>query len=224
MPRLDATAIAAAATWDQDLNRDFARPARRANTQRLDPRRTGGRDRRHHRSRPADPDYLAADPQPAADRGQGDRGHSDRRASSRRGDYRPKGQQRHRDDGQEWFRCRRCKALIGPTVSGGRHRNHCLLCLHSRHVDGDRPGDRAASCGALMAPVGTFHRPKGEQVILHRCLGCGLERHNRVAADDNAVALLRLPPVPPRFGRLGTVPAAPESLEAAAAPEEAATG
>lgn len=52
-----------------------------------------------------------------------------------------------------------------------------------------------------MVAVGIFARPKGEQVILHRCLGCGLERHNRVAADDNSVALLRLPPVPPRLGR-----------------------
>jgi hypothetical protein len=51
-----------------------------------------------------------------------------------------------------------------------------------------------------MAPVGTFHRPKGEQVIVHRCLGCGIERHNRVAADDNIIACLRLPPVAPRRG------------------------
>lgn len=52
-----------------------------------------------------------------------------------------------------------------------------------------------------MAPVGTFHRPKGEQVILHRCLGCGLERHNRIAADDNGVPLLHLPLVPTRTSR-----------------------
>jgi hypothetical protein len=52
-----------------------------------------------------------------------------------------------------------------------------------------------------MAPVGTFHRPKGEQVIVHRCLGCGLERHCRVAADDNMIGCLRLPLVAPRTGR-----------------------
>ncbi|CAA9527181.1 MAG: hypothetical protein AVDCRST_MAG73-502 [uncultured Thermomicrobiales bacterium] len=122
---------------------------------------------------------------------------------------------RRRPDGQESFKCHRCRAFIGPTVSGGRHRNHCPLCLSSRHVDANTPGDRASSCRALMAPVGTFHRPKGEQVVLHRCLGCGLERHNRVAADDNPLALLRLPPVPPRVGR----PAAPPL-----AVEEEATG
>jgi hypothetical protein len=37
--------------------------------------------------------------------------------------------------------------------------------------------------------------------VLHRCGGCGAERHNRIAADDNPVALLRLPPVAPRPGK-----------------------
>jgi hypothetical protein len=60
-----------------------------------------------------------------------------------------------------------------------------------------------------MAPIGTFHRPKGEQVLLHRCLGCGIERYNRVAADDNPLACLHLPLVPPRSARDQTV-AAPE--------------
>ena len=110
-------------------------------------------------------------------------------------------------DGRESFKCRHCRAFIGPTVSGGRHRNHCPLCLYSRHVDAKTPGDRASDCRSLMAPVGTFHRPKGEQVVLHRCLGCGLERHNRIAADDNPAALLRLPPVAPRIGRVGVEPA-----------------
>ena len=44
-----------------------------------------------------------------------------------------------------------------------------------------------------MAPVGVFLRLSGEQVIVHRCLGCGFERHNRVAADDNPLAVMRLP-------------------------------
>lgn len=106
-------------------------------------------------------------------------------------------------DGRESFKCLRCKAFIGPTVSGGRHRNHCPLCLYSRHVDDRRPGDRASGCRSLMAPVGTFFRRKGEQAIVHRCLGCGRERHNRVAADDNILACVRLPLVAPRIGRAG---------------------
>jgi len=34
--------------------------------------------------------------------------------------------------------------MVGPTLGGGRHRNHCPFCLHSRHVDDARPGDRVA--------------------------------------------------------------------------------
>ena len=109
-----------------------------------------------------------------------------------------------RPDGRESFKCGHCRAFIGPTVSGGRHRNHCPLCLTSRHVDGKRPGDRASPCRALMTAIGVFNRPKGEQVVLHCCRGCGVERHNRIAADDNPLALLRLPPVAPRLGGQAT--------------------
>lgn len=83
--------------------------------------------------------------------------------------------------------------MVGPTISGGRHRNHCPVCLFSLHVDGKTPGDRASDCRSLMAPAGLFARPSGEQVLIHRCLGCGFERFNRVAADDNPLAVMRLP-------------------------------
>lgn len=92
--------------------------------------------------------------------------------------------------------------MVAPPPSGGRHRNHCPLCLYSRHVDGRTPGDRAGGCGGLMEPSGVFERPRnGEQVLVHRCRSCGFERHNRVAADDNVVATMRLPVVAPRVSR-----------------------
>jgi RNHCP domain len=93
----------------------------------------------------------------------------------------------------EEFRCRHCRLMVFPPPSGGRHRNHCPYCLWSRHVDGRVPGDRASDCGRAMEPVGTFHRHNGEQVVLHRCLGCGTDRHCRVAADDDPTLLMRLP-------------------------------
>ena len=31
-------------------------------------------------------------------------------------------------DGSESFKCGHCKAFVGPTVGGGRHRNHCPGC------------------------------------------------------------------------------------------------
>lgn len=100
----------------------------------------------------------------------------------------------------ESFRCKHCQAMVGPTVSGGRHRNHCPFCLYSRHVDDVKPGDRASACRAKMAPIGLYTRPSGDLVIIHRCLGCGFERHNRVAADDNPVALEALPLLDPGVG------------------------
>jgi len=48
-----------------------------------------------------------------------------------------------------------------------------------------------------MAAIGVAFRPDGEQLVVHRCNGCGIERQNRVAADDNPMALLRLAPVTP---------------------------
>jgi hypothetical protein len=108
---------------------------------------------------------------------------------------------RRRHDPIETFRCRHCRLIVGPAPWGGPnggHRNHCPYCLHSRHVDGKTPGDRASACGASMAPVGVFARGKGEHVIVHRCLGCGFERHCRVAADDDFEAMLALPAVKPR--------------------------
>lgn len=52
-----------------------------------------------------------------------------------------------------------------------------------------------------MAPVGVFARRNGEQAIVHRCLGCGFERHCRVAADDDIGAVMRLAVVPARGSR-----------------------
>ncbi len=64
-----------------------------------------------------------------------------------------------------------------------------------------------------MAPVGAFRRPKGEYVVVHRCLACSFERYNRIAADDNFDLVLSLPLVAPRSsGRR----ARSETLEASA--------
>jgi hypothetical protein len=101
----------------------------------------------------------------------------------------------------EEFRCRHCRAFVGALPSGGNHRNHCPFCLYSRHVDGDVPGDRASACGGSMAPAGAYARPKGEHVLVHRCLECGRERHNRIAADDDFQLVLNLPPAEPRVTR-----------------------
>lgn len=102
---------------------------------------------------------------------------------------------------EEVFKCRHCRRFVVPLSSGGSHRNHCPYCLYSRHVDGQRSGDRLGNCGESMEPLGQFQRPNGEHVLVHRCLGCGLERFNRIAADDDFELVLSLPEVAPRTSR-----------------------
>lgn len=99
------------------------------------------------------------------------------------------------------FTCGHCGRHVGPLPSGGRNRNHCPYCLYSRHVDAERPGDRASACQGMMEPVGVFERPNGEEVIVHRCQRCGYERFNRVGADDDEAAVAALPRVAPRSAR-----------------------
>ncbi len=72
------------------------------------------------------------------------------------------------------------------------------------------PGGRACPCRALMPAAGTYFRPDGEQMLVHRCNGCDMERTNRIAADDNPAALRRLVLVEP-----------PRHTEQAAADDEA---
>ena len=109
----------------------------------------------------------------------------------------------HPDERQP-FTCAHCGRRVELTIGGGHNRNHCPSCLYSLHVDDQRMGDRASECGGLMAPVGRFERPDGEDVIVHRCLRCAQERHNRVAADDTLAGVRDLPVVPPRQTRRGT--------------------
>jgi hypothetical protein len=100
---------------------------------------------------------------------------------------------RQRPNTPEVFRCRHCRSMVGLVPSGGRHRNHCPYCLHSRHVDLRTLGDRLSPCGGTMAPIGAFTRVNGEYSIIHRCLVCGIERHNRIAADDDFELVIALP-------------------------------
>lgn len=83
-------------------------------------------------------------------------------------------------------------------LTNGSYRDHCPTCLWSRHVDADRPGDRASGCGAGMAPVGlAWKSGKGTQVV-HRCTRCRTVRRVRVAVDtvqpDDPAVLAGLPP------------------------------
>jgi ribosome biogenesis GTPase len=113
-----------------------------------------------------------------------------RRAGSHRTTDRPPVQP---TDAPATFRCGQCGVLVEPLTFGGRHRNHCPRCLFSQHVDADVLGDRQSTCRGLMEPIGRLVRRTGEHVVVHRCVVCGAERRNRLAADDNLGYLLTLP-------------------------------
>jgi hypothetical protein len=99
-----------------------------------------------------------------------------------------------RDYENTGFLCDRCGAQI-PPLTNGSYRNHCCVCLWSKHVDDTLPGDRTSRCLGLMRPVGLTRRKKGWQVV-HRCERCGVERPNRIAegtvAPDDIDAIIAL--------------------------------
>ena len=97
-----------------------------------------------------------------------------------------------RRDGPSTFRCGNCRLDVSYRAPGTARRNHCPNCLWSRHLDDDRPGDRAAECGSLMEPIAVTVRGDGEWVLVHRCAGCDELHLNRTAADDNPLILLRV--------------------------------
>ena len=91
----------------------------------------------------------------------------------------------------EIFTCKVCGREVIPDGAGTSHRNHCLNCLSSLHVDVE-PGDRASDCGGIMEPVSVWVRKNGEWAIIHRCKRCGAFSSNRVAADDNPMKLMSI--------------------------------
>ncbi len=105
------------------------------------------------------------------------------------------------DDFNADFTCKHCGRYVSArtAVSGVVNRNHCPYCLHSRHVDLFKPGDRLCACKGVMAPVGLtvkHSRDKytrglnGELMLVHHCMSCGDLSINRIAADDDAVIIM----------------------------------
>jgi hypothetical protein len=89
------------------------------------------------------------------------------------------------------FTCIVCRAVVPSVGFGTRHRNHCPRCLWSRHLD-EQPGDRACACREPMEPIAIEVRRDGEWAIVHRCTGCAALKVNRIAGDDQELALLAL--------------------------------
>jgi DNA-directed RNA polymerase subunit RPC12/RpoP len=89
------------------------------------------------------------------------------------------------------FLCVHCHNAVAGDADGTQHRNHCPRCLWSAHVD-LRTGDRLCGCRGPMEPIAVWVRHDGEWAIVHRCTKCGALRSNRIAGDDNELALMSL--------------------------------
>ncbi len=87
------------------------------------------------------------------------------------------------------FVCVHCGAEVAPL--GYTSRDHCPVCLRSRHVD-VLPGDRANTCGGTLHPVQTLPDAKKGFIIRYRCETCAAEVRNRSASDDDTDLLIRL--------------------------------
>lgn len=109
---------------------------------------------------------------------------------------------------EQAFTCIHCDLLVvcTPEVAGVLNRNHCPICLWSRHMDWREPGDRRSNCRAPMEPVGlTLKRSRnkyaqerdGELMLIHRCTKCGKLVLNRIAADDCTDLITALCTQPP---------------------------
>jgi hypothetical protein len=98
---------------------------------------------------------------------------------------------------QEWkrehaaggFRCAHCKRFVVINgIMGTVNRNHCNMCLWSKHVDVEK-GDRQSQCNAGMEPIGLTFKHEGmnrvgEIMLIHACTHCSRISINRIARDD----------------------------------------
>lgn len=87
---------------------------------------------------------------------------------------------------KEDFICDFCKKQI----KGDGYTNHCVDCLHSKHVDVD-PGDRLSDCKGLMRPIYVSYTSK-DPYILHKCLVCGFERKNKIQSNDSIDMMIKI--------------------------------
>ncbi len=79
------------------------------------------------------------------------------------------------------FICEHCKTQV-KALKNGSYRNHCPVCLYSKHLD-IIPGDRNSECYGLMKPVGRrIHSKKGMQIV-HECTVCGHIIFNKIAEE-----------------------------------------
>lgn len=88
----------------------------------------------------------------------------------------------------EGFICENCKNRIEKLNYTAR--DHCNICLYSKHVD-IMPGDRLNTCQGLLKPVG-IEKYKKTYKIIYRCEKCNKLHKNIMAIDDNYDLIVEL--------------------------------
>ncbi len=89
----------------------------------------------------------------------------------------------------EEFICENCGNKVKKL--GYSCRNHCPVCLHSKHVD-INPGDRLEECHGILEPIGLDINNRKGYVIIFKCQKCGAIRRNKAAEDDNMDLIIKL--------------------------------
>ena len=115
--------------------------------------------------------------------------------------FRYEQKQKNRSRGSEQksggFRCAHCRQwVVINHLMGTANRNHCNVCLWSKHVD-EKKGDRRAECRGGMRPIGLTLKHDGygrvgELMLVHECCGCGKLSINRIARDDFETRILEI--------------------------------
>ena len=91
---------------------------------------------------------------------------------------------------EEPFICEHCGLSVLP-LGSGTYRDHCPVCLYSKHVDRDGPGDRLSACKGLLKPVGIDQTGKKGFLILYQCEQCQKRSRNRAASDDKVIEFMQ---------------------------------
>lgn len=69
-------------------------------------------------------------------------------------------------------------------------RDHCPICLYSKHVD-ILPGDRMNTCKGLLKPIG-IEKFKDTYKIIYKCEKCNELHKNIMANDDDMDLIIKL--------------------------------
>ena len=88
----------------------------------------------------------------------------------------------------EEFTCEYCGNLVKPLSYTAR--DHCPLCLYSKHVD-INPGDRNNDCLGLLEPI-KIEKFKNTFKIIYKCKKCNQLHKNIIANDDNMDKIIEL--------------------------------